>query len=135
MALLGRNLAGRLVEQHARRPLGKYIGPSQDAEAIENFLDFDDMLQRFADGERNDSLEYRLGENDDERWMELSYRMVQLEEEATCTLSVGHRHRRAQASRARSGGQGRARRADRRTEPRSFEKILNIYKNGEKRLQ
>ena len=26
--------------------LGKYIGPSQDAEAIENFLDFDDMLQR-----------------------------------------------------------------------------------------
>ncbi|RDC40384.1 diguanylate cyclase [Eggerthella lenta] len=61
--------------------LGKYIGPSQDAEAIENFLDFDDMLQRFADGERNDSLEYRLGENDDERWMELSYRMVQLEED------------------------------------------------------
>ena len=61
--------------------LGKYTGPSQDAEAIENFLDFDDMLQRFADGERNDSLEYRLGENDDERWMELSYRMVQLEED------------------------------------------------------
>ncbi|MFR3091123.1 MAG: GGDEF domain-containing protein [Eggerthella lenta] len=93
--------------------LGKYTGPSQDAEAIENFLDFDDMLQRFADGERNDSLEYRLGENDDERWMELSYRMVQLEEDGYVRLSVGHRHRRAQASRARSGGQGRARRADR----------------------
>lgn len=52
----------------------------KDAEAIERFLDFDDMLSRFDAGVRYDSMEYRQVDGSDERWMELSYRMMKLEE-------------------------------------------------------
>lgn len=60
--------------------IGPYLRSSEDAEAIERFLDFDDMLRRFDDEERYSSLEYRRTDESGERWMELSYRMVQLEE-------------------------------------------------------
>lgn len=60
--------------------IGPYLKSSEDAEAVERFLDFDDMLRRFAEEERYASLEYRQTDEAGERWMELSYRMVQLEE-------------------------------------------------------
>lgn len=60
--------------------IGPYLTSSEDAEAIEHFLDFDDMLRRFAEEERYASLEYRRTDESGERWMELSYRMVLLEE-------------------------------------------------------
>lgn len=60
--------------------IGPYLRSNEDAEAIERFLDLDDMLRRFDDEERCSSLEYRRTDGDGERWMELSYRMVQLEE-------------------------------------------------------
>ena len=60
--------------------IGPYIRSDKDAEAIADFLDFDEMLKRFEADERCASLEYRNSNAADERWMELSYRMVQLEE-------------------------------------------------------
>lgn len=76
--------AGLSLEDWSRVKLedriGPYLASAEDAEAIARFLDFDDMLRRFENDERYDSLEYRHSGDEGERWMELGYRMVQLEE-------------------------------------------------------
>ena len=56
------------------------IHSPKDADALRSFFDFDEMLRRFDAGARYDSIEFRQTDGSDERWMELSYRMVQLED-------------------------------------------------------
>lgn len=58
----------------------KVIHSPKDADALRSFFDFDEMLRRFDAGARYDSIEFRQTDGSDERWMELSYRMVQLED-------------------------------------------------------
>ena len=63
--------------------IGRVVHSTRDAKAIRNFLDFKAMIKRFNDGCAYESLEYlqtgSRGERD--RWMELSYRLVRIEED------------------------------------------------------
>ena len=52
----------------------------KDETAVRSFLDFDAMLARFEDGVLFDSLEYRQQDEQGERWMELDFRLIRLEE-------------------------------------------------------
>lgn len=60
--------------------ISRTVHTVKDAKAVEAFLDFDAMLARFGEGILFNSLEYRQDEGDAERWMELSYRLIRLEE-------------------------------------------------------
>lgn len=63
--------------------IGRVVHSTRDAEAIRNFLDFEAMIKQFHDGHTYESLEYLQTGNDGERdrWMELSYRLVQIEDD------------------------------------------------------
>lgn len=60
--------------------IGRTVHTVKDEAAVRSFLDFDAMLARFEDGVLFDSLEYRQQDEQGERWMELDFRLVRLEE-------------------------------------------------------
>ncbi|RDB64602.1 hypothetical protein C1878_01780 [Gordonibacter sp. 28C] len=60
--------------------IGEVVRSQKDAEAVEAFLDFDAMLSQYKKGSRFGSLEFRQWSEKGERWMELSYRLIRLEE-------------------------------------------------------
>ena len=60
--------------------IGRTVHTVKDEAAVRSFLDFDAMLARFEDGVLFDSLEYRQQDEQGERWMELDFRLIRLEE-------------------------------------------------------
>lgn len=79
--------AGLSLEDWSGDSLDERIGAAvhspKDAGAIRSFLDFDDLLARFDEGVRCDTMEFRQMGELGERWMELSYRLVQLEKDGS----------------------------------------------------
>ncbi len=60
--------------------IGEIVRSQKDANAVASFLNFDAMLAQFEKGNRFGSLEYRQSSEQGERWMELSYRLIRLED-------------------------------------------------------